>query len=144
MPLRYILKQLLLPPGGLLLLLLVGWWLRRRAPRLSACCFVLGFAGLWIMSLPLAVEWGARALESEPALGERQWRALSQRAEAIVVLGGGREQDDPAWGGDQPGAVDEARLAGDREAADSHDAVALDGQVALLAGLAATIEDGDA
>jgi len=110
MPIRYILKQLLLPPGGLLLLLLAGWWLRRRAPRLAALCFGLGFAGLWATSLPVAVEWGARALEREPALSERQWRDLAQRAEAIVVLGGGREQNDPAWGGDQPGAMALERL----------------------------------
>ncbi|HLD65324.1 MAG TPA: YdcF family protein, partial [Pseudomonas sp.] len=70
MPLRYILKQLLLPPGGLLLLLLLGWWLRRRAPRLAAACFVLGFAGLWAMSLPVVVQGMAAALESEPALRE--------------------------------------------------------------------------
>lgn len=110
MPLRYILKQLLLPPGGLLLLLLAGWWLRRRAPRLAALCFGLGCAGLWVMSLPLAVEWGARTLERAPALAEAEWAGLAQRAEAIVVLGGGREQDDPAWGGDQPAAMALERL----------------------------------
>jgi len=110
MPIRYIFKQLILPPGGLLLLLLAAWWLRRRAPRLSACCFVLGFAGLWIISLPIAVEWAARGLESEPPLAEAAWSGLSQRADAIVVLGAGREQDDPAWGGDQPGIMAMERL----------------------------------
>ncbi|WP_137888501.1 YdcF family protein [Pseudomonas sp. 2FE] len=110
MPLRYILKQLLLPPGALLLLLLVGWWLRRRSPRAAAACFVLGFAGLWLMSLPISVEWAARALEREPALAEVEWAGLAQRADAIVVLGGGREQADPAWGGDQPSALTLERL----------------------------------
>ena len=55
MPIRYFFKQLLLPPGGLLLLLLAAWWLRRRSPRLAAFCFVLGFGGLWLMSLPVTV-----------------------------------------------------------------------------------------
>ncbi len=87
MPIRYILKQLILPPGGLLLLLLLGWWLRRRAPRFAALCFVLGFGGLWLMSLPAVVEWGARLVETEPALPESQWPSLGQRAGAIVVLG---------------------------------------------------------
>ncbi len=110
MPIRYFFKQLLLPPGGLLLLLLLGWWLRRRAPRLAALCFVTGFGGLWLMSLPIVVEWTARAVEREPALAEARWPKLSGQAGAIVVLGAGREQNDPAWGGDQPGYVALERL----------------------------------
>ncbi|MDC6726451.1 hypothetical protein, partial [Leclercia adecarboxylata] len=99
MPIRYLFKQLLLPPGGLLLLLLLGWWLRRRAPKLAAFCFVTGFGGLWLMSLPVVVEWSARVVEREPALSEVQWSRLNEQAGAIVVLGAGREQSDPAWGG---------------------------------------------
>jgi uncharacterized SAM-binding protein YcdF (DUF218 family) len=110
MPIRYMLKQLLMPPGILLLLLLLGWWLRRRFPRLAAGCFGLGVAGLWLMSLPITVEWSARLLEREPALRETQWSGLAQRADAIVVLGAGREQGDPAWGGDQPSPLAVERL----------------------------------
>ena len=110
MPIRYFFKQLLLPPGGLLLLLLLGWWLRRRSPRLAALCFVTGFGGLWLMSLPIVGEWTARAVEREPALAEARWPKLSGQAGAIVVLGAGREQNDPAWGGDQPGYVALERL----------------------------------
>ena len=110
MPIRYFFKQLLLPPGGLLILLLLGWWLRRRAPRLAALCFIVGFGGLWLMSLPVVVEWTARAVEREPALVEARWPALAEQAGAIVVLGAGREQNDPAWGGDQPGHIALERL----------------------------------
>lgn len=110
MPLRYILKQLLLPPGGFLLALLAGWILRKRRPRLARCCFICGFAGLWLMSLPLTVEWSARALETDPPLAEATWSRLAERAQAIVVLGGGREMADPAWGGDQPGLLAQERL----------------------------------
>ncbi len=110
MPIRYLFKQLLLPPGGLLLLLLAAWWLRRRAPRLAALCFVLGFGGLWLMSLPVTVERAARMIESEVALDRSQWRDLGQRAQAIVVLGAGREQSDPAWGADQPSHIALERL----------------------------------
>lgn len=110
MPIRYILKQLFMPPGVLLLLLLAGWCLRRRFPRLAAACFGGALAGLWLMSLPITVEWSARLLEREPALAEAQWPGLAQRAEAIVVLGGGREQNDPAWGGDQPSPLALERL----------------------------------
>ena len=113
MPIRYILKQLLMPPGIFLLLLLIAWWLRRRAPRLARACFTLALGGLWLMSLPVVVEWSARQLESEPALSELHWPRLAERAQAIVVLGGGREQNDPAWGGDQPSlmALERVRYA---------------------------------
>ena len=112
-PLRFLIKQLLLPPGGLFLLLLLAWWWRTRRPRLALACGVLGGGGLWLMSLPAVVELGAQALEREPALAASEWPVLAQRAEAIVVLGGGRERGDPAWGGDQPSllALERARYA---------------------------------
>ncbi|HAL69598.1 MAG TPA: hypothetical protein DCP84_18225, partial [Pseudomonas sp.] len=103
MPIRYFIKQWLLPPGVLFLLLLAAWWLRRRRPRLAAVCFVAGLGGLWMTSLPVAVQHLARALETEPALAGQDWAGLKQRADAIVVLGAGRERGDPAWAGvDQP------------------------------------------
>jgi len=110
MPIRYFFKHLLLPPGGLLLLLLAAWWLRRRAPRLSALCFVAGLGGLWLMSLPVIVQWAAQALEREPAIPEAQWASLREQAQAIVVLGAGRERADLAWQTDQPGHIALERL----------------------------------
>ncbi|MDY0833830.1 YdcF family protein [Pseudomonas sp. SED1] len=105
MPIRYFIKQLLLPPGVLLLLLALAWWFRRSRPRLAAVCFALGFGGMWLMSLPVAVQWGAKALETEPPLARDEWATLAQRADAIVVLGSGRERGDPAWGSDQPTGI---------------------------------------
>ncbi|MCG4454553.1 YdcF family protein [Pseudomonas sp. MMS21-TM103] len=110
MPIRYLFKQLLLPPGVLLLALLVAWWLRKRFPRMAAACFGLALGGLWVLSLPVAVEWSARLLESEPALAEARWVGLAQQVDAIVVLGAGREQGDPAWGDDQPSPMALERL----------------------------------
>ncbi|MDH4583472.1 YdcF family protein [Pseudomonas sp. BN415] len=110
MPIRYIIKQFLLPPGGLLLLLLLAWWLRRRMPRLSLACFIAGLGGLWLMSLPIMVEWSAKALERDPPLAMAEWGQLAGRVDAIVVLGGGREQADPAWGADQPSPMAMERL----------------------------------
>ncbi|MET1078686.1 MAG: YdcF family protein [Pseudomonas sp.] len=110
MPFRYLFKQFVLPPGGLLLVLLLAWWLRRRAPRLAAACFTLGFAGLWLMSLPIVVQWSARALEPTAVLTEVDWPRLAGHAEVIVVLGAGRERADPAWGADQPGGLAMERL----------------------------------
>lgn len=111
MPIRYILKQLLMPPGVLLLAILLAWRLRRRFPRLATLCFLFGFGGLWLMSLPAVMQWGASLLEREPVLAEAQWPGLAQRADAIVILGAGREQNDPGWGGtDQPGLMALERL----------------------------------
>ncbi|WP_437882733.1 YdcF family protein [Pseudomonas sp. LRF_L74] len=102
MELRFFVKQLLLPPGGLLLLILFAWFMRKRYPRWALACLIAGLAGLWTMSLPIALEQASRWVESEPALPEAQWAGLGQRADVIVVLGSGREQADPAWGSDQP------------------------------------------
>ncbi|PSS56860.1 YdcF family protein [Pseudomonas sp. BBP2017] len=111
MPIRYLIKQMILPPGVLFLLLLAAWWLRRSWPRLSALCFVLGLGGLWVMSLPIVVERSARMLETEPALSHEQWAHLAGQADAIVVLGAGRERGDPAWDYvDQPTGVAMERL----------------------------------
>ncbi|MFF7706196.1 ElyC/SanA/YdcF family protein [Pseudomonas sp. NPDC007930] len=98
--LRYVLKQLLMPPGCLLLLVLLGWWWRRRRPRLAAGCFAVGVLGLWAMSLPAVVQLAAHGLETEPAVAPQDWPGLAGRAEAIVILGAGRERGDPAWGGE--------------------------------------------
>lgn len=105
MPFRYFVKQLLLPPGILLLLLVLAWWWRKSRPRLAGLCFALGLGGFWLMSLPVFVQWSARALEREPAVPRAQWAALGQRADAIVVLGSGRERGDLAWGTDQPTGI---------------------------------------
>lgn len=113
MSLRYLFKHLLLPPGGFLLLLLLALCWRRRRPRLALACALLGGGGLWAMSMPVTVEWGARLLERDAPLRQVEWPALAQRAEAIVLLGGGRERGDPAWQGDQPSllALQRLRLA---------------------------------
>lgn len=105
MPFRYFVKQLLLPPGILLLLLVLAWWLRRSRPRLAGFCFALGVGGFWLMSLPVVVQWGAKALESEAPLARDEWATLGKRADVIVVLGSGRERGDLAWGADQPTGV---------------------------------------
>lgn len=105
MPIRYLIKQLLLPPGILLLLLALAWWFRRSRPRLAGVCFALGLGGMWLMSLPVVVEWSAKALSTEPPLARDEWATLAQRADAIVVLGSGRERGDPAWGSDQPTGI---------------------------------------
>lgn len=99
---RYIIKQLAFPPSSLLLLLLLSLMLRKRWPKTATASLLIALSGLYIMSLPITVEYAARTLETEAPLSPAQWPTLAQQADAIVVLGGGRETNDPAWQGDQP------------------------------------------
>lgn len=105
MPFRYFIKNLLLPPGAFLLLLLFAWWLRNARPRLARMLFAIGLIGMTAMSLPIVVQWSARAIETVPPLSQDDWATLAQRADAIVVLGSGRERNDPSWGADIPTGV---------------------------------------
>ncbi|MFP9025122.1 YdcF family protein, partial [Pseudomonas aeruginosa] len=102
MPIRYFFKQLLLPPGGLLLLLFFAFWWRTSRPRLARLCGVCGFFGLWLMSMPLSVEWMARWLESELALLAEDLPVLARRADDSVLLCSGRRTNTPAGGDDAP------------------------------------------
>lgn len=99
---RYIIKQLAFPPSSLLLLLLVSFFLRKYWPKTALLGFMISISGLYILSLPITVEYAARALETEAALTPEQWPDLAQHADAIVILGGGRENSDSAWQADQP------------------------------------------
>lgn len=110
MPIRYVVKHLLLPPGIFLLLLALAWWLKDSRPRLACALFATSVGCLWLMSLPVVVQWAARTVEREPALAHTEWSALATRADAIVVLGSGRERSDPAWGSDQPTVIGLERL----------------------------------
>lgn len=99
---RFILKQLGMPPGSLFLLLLAAWLLRKRLPKFSALLFFAALGAFYALSLPLVTQQLAGYLENQPVLTQEQWPKLASQAGAIVVLGGGREPADPAWGADQP------------------------------------------
>lgn len=107
---RYIIKQLAFPPSSLLLLLVLSFVLRKRWPKTATASFLIAISGLYLMSLPITAEYAARTLETEAALTIEQWSTLQQHADAIVVLGGGREVNDPAWQGDQPSLMAMQRL----------------------------------
>lgn len=107
---RYLIKQLAFPPSSLLILLLCSIALRKRWPKIALGSFVISLSGLYLMSLPITVEYAARALETEAALSAQQWPALKQQADAIVILGGGREPSDPAWHIDQPSLMAMQRI----------------------------------
>lgn len=107
---RYLIKQLAFPPSSLLLLLLIAFVLRKRWPKIAFTSFFISVSGLYLISLPITVEYAVCALETEAALPLEQWSILDQRADAIVILGGGREISDPAWPTDQPSLLAMQRL----------------------------------
>lgn len=111
MPIRYFFKQLLLPPGLFIVLIVLAWWLRARRPRLAIFFLVAGVGGLWAMSSPAIVERTARLIETEPVLPQDQWTTLKDDADAIVILGAGRERGDPAYGEDQPSLLAAQRIS---------------------------------
>jgi len=90
----YAATALLLPPTGLLLLALVALFALGRRP--FARNVVIGgcILGLLALSLPVVAFALMRAIEPAP-LDEK---ALSS-AQAIVILGGGRNRTAPEWGG---------------------------------------------
>lgn len=101
---RYIIKQLGFPPSSLFIALLAAWLLRKRLPRLAQLLFYTTLACFYALSLPITVDVLARTIETEPALTRDNWPDLAQRADAIVILGGGREKPDNAWQFTQPSA----------------------------------------
>lgn len=94
--LTHIIKTLLLPPGSPMLLILFGliMWNKMSGRWLIG----VGLSLLWLCSIPLISNPLIRSLEQTPALSEATLK--STNAQAIVVLGGGRNRDAPEYFGD--------------------------------------------
>lgn len=94
---RYVLKGLMLPPGPIVIGLLISWGLwvvaPRAARRLLGACTLL----LILLSTPVFSGWLMASLT-------RSYGAVSEadltRAQAIVILGGGRQRQLQEYGGD--------------------------------------------
>lgn len=69
----------------LLLFAIITWHARPRLARASA---IFAMLGLWLLSTPVMVTWLASSLESAYA---SSYGVIPQHADAIVILGGGRE-----------------------------------------------------
>lgn len=95
---------LLLPPLSLLLLLALGLFLLYRRRKYAWPLIVATFALLWLASTPYVADGGLHLLEARTApLGK-------QRADAIVILGGGTYFLAPEYGQDTVNAQTLARL----------------------------------
>lgn len=87
-------SSLLLPPVSPLLLCLAGWLWRRRAPRTGAALVLLGVASLLVLSTRIGALCLIAPLENQyPPL------ASVGDAQAIVILGSGRIDQAPEYGG---------------------------------------------
>jgi uncharacterized SAM-binding protein YcdF (DUF218 family) len=84
----------LLPPLNLLLIGVAGFWLLRRRRKLGRSLIAISLFGLWLLSTPLVSDVLLDSLKPAPV-------ALTGReADAIVILGGGRNRDSLEFGGD--------------------------------------------
>lgn len=96
--LKKILSALVLPPTSLILLALIGLWLSRRPSKANAAGRVLtalSLATLLILSLPMTGNALLHSLETAPPITEAQLKEI----EAIVILGGGKNNNAPEYGG---------------------------------------------
>lgn len=91
-----LLHVLLLPPTVNIVLVLAALWCGRRQRRWWARgLMALALLGLWLPATPLIAGWLSAGLQPAPLVlaDKASW----QGAQAIVVLGGGR-QAAPEWG----------------------------------------------
>lgn len=95
MTFNYALSDVVLPPTSLIALTLVGVVLLRRRRTLGLALILSSQLLLLALSLPVVANALARSLEPPPVTA-----AQLKQAQAIVILGGGRNRGSPEWGGE--------------------------------------------
>lgn len=95
---------LILPPLVLIWPPLLAWALRKSRLAVQLACLSLGLFVL--LSLPIVGGWSLQSLEIAPALD----LSKPPKADAIVVLGGGRRIASPEYGDDSVNAFTLERL----------------------------------
>lgn len=95
MTFNYALSSLLLPPTSLIALTLLGVLMLKRRRMAGVALIVSSQVLLLALSAPVVANALVRSLEPRPVLIEE-----IKRAQAIVVLGGGRNLGSPEWGGE--------------------------------------------
>lgn len=85
-----------LPPLGPLLLMALALIVLRKHRRLGFTLCWTGLALAFLLSAPASVGWMARNLETTPPLVI----AEAETAQAIVILGGGKRDHAPEYGGE--------------------------------------------
>lgn len=93
--LKKILSALILPPTSLILLGFIGLWLTKKHHKAGRTLTALSLATLLILSLPITGNTLMRSLEQNPPITQAQLKDI----QAIVILGGGKNNDAPEYGG---------------------------------------------
>lgn len=96
----------LLPPLSLILLMTAGLLLLKRRPRLGKALLAAGLVLLYALSTPLVAGSLIRLLQVAPLPANANLSGVG----AIVVLGAGRYEDAPEYGGDTANALALERL----------------------------------
>lgn len=92
----HIIKTLLMPPNSPMLLIFFGLLIHNR--KAGRWIVGTGLLLLWLCTIPLISNPLIRSLEHIPALSDEQIK--STNAQAIIVLGSGRNRDAPEYHGD--------------------------------------------
>lgn len=95
MTFNYALSSLLLPPTSLIALTIVGVLALKRRRAFGLVLIVVSQLLLLALATPIVANALVRSLEPLPASIDQ-----IKRAQAIVVLGGGRNLGAPEWGGE--------------------------------------------
>lgn len=96
----------LLPPLVLVILLAAGLIIQRRRPRLAMSLILLATTALYALSTPWAGGLLLKSLEISVPVSLDQLRSV----DAIVVLGGGRRNNEAEYGGDTLKGISLERL----------------------------------
>jgi uncharacterized SAM-binding protein YcdF (DUF218 family) len=97
------LQSLILPPASLLILAVAGLLLLRHRARWGIALLSVSIALIFILSMPLVSGALMRGMQPYPALQDTEIK--NTQADAIVVLAGGRLQDQPEYGDDTVSAI---------------------------------------
>ncbi len=95
-PLAYLVALLILPPGGPLLLIVLGLLVLAPLPIAGYSLVALGAVILYLLSTPAVAYRLVNSLQAQYAV----LTDVPPDAQAIVVLGGGRNRDADEYGGD--------------------------------------------
>lgn len=93
--LKKILSALILPPTSLILLGFIGLWLTKKHPKAGKALIALSLTTLLILSLPITGNALLHSLKTEPPITKAQLKDI----QAIVILGGGKNNNAPEYGG---------------------------------------------
>jgi uncharacterized SAM-binding protein YcdF (DUF218 family) len=104
--LKKLLSALVLPPAGPILVALWGLWLARRHPRTGRGIAALAMLALLALSLPPVADALLRSIEDRPPIATQDLA----RAQVIVILGGGKNDGAPEYGGDTVNSATLERL----------------------------------